>query len=684
MSTSALTVIPENIPESLRKHKRWVGWRYEDRKGQPKPAKMPYSPDAPKGASSTAAADWTTFKDAVSYAQVAGLDGIMRAFDPADRIVGIDFDNCRDPETGELTERVGEYVKRLDTYTEVSPSGTGIKLWAKGTLPPYGRHRGDVEMYNSGRFFTMTGHHLEGTPCEVMYRPDAILAIHHEVWGDAPDLTITEDDPERPIPALAIGDEEVLRLASESAHNGERFRRLWSGDTSEYARDGNDGRNEADAALVELLAFYGGPDRERIERLFPRSGLTREKWEQRADYRKRTIDLALRGKIRFYGDSIQPTTPAPIGSDGSSGCACEVCPHRIEEARLRGLLFDRDDLIEHQQTLVREKTAELKERTAFLSNISTIIAKPNDELSPGEKVVSLGLLMEIHFRASASPYTLPDGSEGSYRTESGNVRMPREVIARRTGYSPTQASKIARQVAERENAPYKWSTVREWGVRQDGVEDWISKIEVQPLTERTADSLRAIAALPALPSKPKHGGSQQAADARDRIRRGCEHQDDDVIVSGICATGGEDLGDRRLTAQEWEALKHQVDVSEGAAPQRGCFVTKVDQVDVSDGQFEARAAALIQIPLTRDTADTWKQPTPKPANLGPILLSDRRSTPDEVFAVPEEPDWLRERPDDPPPPTLTCTRCSEPVVPGHKLYCAAHAAEADRVVMPWE
>jgi hypothetical protein len=74
------------------------------------------------------------------------------------------------------------------------------------------------------------------------------------------------------VPALDLGDAEVLRLASESPHNGDRFRRLWSGDTSAYALAGNDGESEADAALCELLGYYGGPDPERIDRLFRRSG----------------------------------------------------------------------------------------------------------------------------------------------------------------------------------------------------------------------------------------------------------------------------------------------------------------------------------------------------------------------------------------------------------------------------
>jgi primase-polymerase (primpol)-like protein len=76
------------------------------------------------------------------------------------------------------------------------------------------------------------------------------------------------------------------------AVNGEKFSRLWAGDTSEYATLGNEGRSEADLALCSLLAFWCGPDEGRIDNLFRQSGLYRQKWE-RADYRALTLAVAM-------------------------------------------------------------------------------------------------------------------------------------------------------------------------------------------------------------------------------------------------------------------------------------------------------------------------------------------------------------------------------------------------------
>jgi len=91
-----------------------------------------------------------------------------------------------------------------------------------------------------------------------------------------------------------LSDEEIIEKA-RTANNGEKFRRLWSGDTSGYSS-----ASEADAALCSHLAFWTGPDPQRIDNLFRQSGLCREKWTKREDYRRKTIERALRDRTEFY------------------------------------------------------------------------------------------------------------------------------------------------------------------------------------------------------------------------------------------------------------------------------------------------------------------------------------------------------------------------------------------------
>ena len=105
-----------------------------------------------------------------------------------------------------------------------------------------------------------------------------------------------------------LQDEEIIERA-HAAKNGDKFSKLWAGDTSGYGSS-----SEADLALCGMLAFWVGGDEHRIDSLFRKSSLCREKWTSRADYRNRTIDEAVRGKTEFY-------TPggAPGGDDAGGG-----------------------------------------------------------------------------------------------------------------------------------------------------------------------------------------------------------------------------------------------------------------------------------------------------------------------------------------------------------------------------
>jgi len=90
-----------------------------------------------------------------------------------DPIVGVDLDDCRDPETGDVDDAALDIIGRLDSYTEVSPSGTGYHVLITGELPDGRNRRGSVELYDTARFFTVTGDHVERTPTRVARRQDA-------------------------------------------------------------------------------------------------------------------------------------------------------------------------------------------------------------------------------------------------------------------------------------------------------------------------------------------------------------------------------------------------------------------------------------------------------------------------------------------------------------------------------
>jgi len=137
-------------PETLREREQWVCWREETRDG--KPTKVPVTPGTGGFASSTDPETWDAFETALEYTETEHADGVGFVFTDDDPIVGVDLDDCRDPETGDVDDAAQDIIKRLDSYTEVSPSGTGYHVLITGELPEGRNRRGSVELYDTARF----------------------------------------------------------------------------------------------------------------------------------------------------------------------------------------------------------------------------------------------------------------------------------------------------------------------------------------------------------------------------------------------------------------------------------------------------------------------------------------------------------------------------------------------------
>ena len=280
------------VPEELTGRRQWVAWRIGERDG--KPSKFPYTPGTGKMAKSNSPATWRSYADACE-AQRNGADGIGFMFSKDDPYAGVDLDKCRNPDTGAIASWAQRIVKRLNSYTEISPSGKGLHIIIRGTVPPGGNRTGnlpaawnagdgaEVEMYSERRYFTMTGNQLAGTPGETREGDGELKALHDELFGAR-----TPQKPEPARPRLELDDDKFIeRMAGAS--NGVKFEALWSGDIRGYPSP-----SEADQALLNILAYWTQGDRARMERLFGKSALgQRKKWRERPDYRNRTIDKAL-------------------------------------------------------------------------------------------------------------------------------------------------------------------------------------------------------------------------------------------------------------------------------------------------------------------------------------------------------------------------------------------------------
>jgi primase-polymerase (primpol)-like protein len=282
----------ENIPEELKEKEQWVMCKLEQKPGSDKMSKIPYAVDN-KRAKSTDPDTWTHFDICFKAFKTRGYDGLGFVFSNDDEYIGIDWDNVRDPETGEIDPEVLQEIRSLGSYAEISQSGTGVHVICKGTKPGLSCRSGCREMYSKDRFFMMTGNHLAGTPSTVNAAPqEAIKAIYDKI--DPPrEILNNRRELSSKDSSVKMSDEQIISLC-RNAGNANKFESLWNGDITAYSGD----ESRADQALCDIIAFYT-QDPEQIDRIFRLSKLDRLKWE-RKDYASRTIQKAINGLTATY------------------------------------------------------------------------------------------------------------------------------------------------------------------------------------------------------------------------------------------------------------------------------------------------------------------------------------------------------------------------------------------------
>lgn len=298
--TVTKTRAPIVPPQELRERPQWVVWRLEERDG--KPTKVPHNARTGKMAMSTNRATWSTYEEALAFYQehswVSGIGFVLSEDDPYS---GVDLDHCVNAWTGDVEDWAQAIVDQLRSYTEITPSGEGLRIFVRGLLPPDGgRKKGNLEMYCQARFLTVTGQHLGWTPPTIEPREKELHALHRATFGERAPKKDKTPLLEQRAPML-LSDAALIHKAREAA-NGAAFWALWNGDWSSSSYTS---QSEADLALVSHLAFYCGPDAGRVDRLFRDSGLWREKWDERhfsdgRTYGQATIDKVLEGMTEFY------------------------------------------------------------------------------------------------------------------------------------------------------------------------------------------------------------------------------------------------------------------------------------------------------------------------------------------------------------------------------------------------
>ena len=331
----------ENLPLQLREEGLFCLWKYEEQGGRR--TKVPYDPRTGKRARSN---DPSTFAPlAAAVSMQAGYDGLgVGIFGD---VCAIDIDHCIG-EDGRYSQLAMAVVAIVDGYTELSPSGRGIRIFCRAPKLHYDKNRYYIsrqkiglEIYAAGvtgKYVTATGDKLPesvGTLEDRSRQVQEVLDMF--MLREAPAQAVPEEQGGQgkgraATPALEPDDAGLLQRAGESK-GGEAFLALYGGDSSGYPS-----HSEADLALCSRLAFWTNRDPARVDKLFRQSGLMRQaKWDRPqsgSTYGELTIAKAMQGGAQAWHPQFAAqegavleryTSPTAIRSgdmrDGAEGLA---------------------------------------------------------------------------------------------------------------------------------------------------------------------------------------------------------------------------------------------------------------------------------------------------------------------------------------------------------------------------
>lgn len=305
------------IPQEIKQIKRWVCYRIEVR--EDKKTKVPYNSVSGQWARTNDPSTWSSFRIAIMGCAKYGFDGIGfvlgKDTESDQTYFGVDLDNHPGPD-GEYPMNhekfmafASEFIRTLKSYAEYSPSGKGFHIICKGTLPEGAKRKAGVavEMYDKGRFFTMTGDTVNNY--SINERTNEVVSLWEKYLK-----------PTTPVEAETVNDgaivfgENFKKSTIETSHNlsddelierirnsreGAEFDSLFSGDISGYDND----HSAADLALCTKLAFWTGCNKAQMDRIFRKSGLMREKWNKlrgQDTYGEITLNKAISGNRDVY------------------------------------------------------------------------------------------------------------------------------------------------------------------------------------------------------------------------------------------------------------------------------------------------------------------------------------------------------------------------------------------------
>lgn len=303
-------VNPESIPVALKSRDQWILFEVALVDGRLK--KYPVTVrNRRKGwnLAENQSSFKITYRTFTNNSDYSGIGYVITGSDP---FTCIDFDHVYNPITEEWNQQALEEIRKLNSYTEFSPSRTGVHVFVKGKMKKAGRRKEQIdgtgrEMYSDLHYMTVTGNHVPGTPLEINEAQEIIDELYNKWFpekmeasprrktaaNDFRALDIPESltrNPNSPLKGLQPTKDQVIELCKEAPSGfGEKFNKLFNGDVSKYGS-----KSEADMALAGMIAFQTS-DYEIIKEIIHESALWDNKWE-RDDYCQRTIMIVIRNR----------------------------------------------------------------------------------------------------------------------------------------------------------------------------------------------------------------------------------------------------------------------------------------------------------------------------------------------------------------------------------------------------
>lgn len=353
-----------SVPATLKAEKRWLAFQLTWNPEMGKFEKKPFNPTTGKVTNDHE--QGTSFADALAF--VSSRKNFVLGFYIEKPYLGIDLDGCRNKETAVIADWAIAIVKEMDSYAEVSPSGTGVHIIVEGEKPDDFCRRGSVEIYSRVRGVTITGLQIPETPNTVNQR-DISRLYERMVAGDyvfAQSQSAVEKTPKQSAGQPAqiqsdgslITDKLTLLITGSFTENAKPFIVSDGHNSLEY-----DSQSEAVAALLSCLAFKYDGDAEKMEEGYHESGLSKipkwqDKWERlgKSEIAK-AIDFykAFKSKsdpaipIEAYAKNVPTLTPAesPLAEDAED----EDTIPPFDSSVVNGIYADLVELVTRGTTL---------------------------------------------------------------------------------------------------------------------------------------------------------------------------------------------------------------------------------------------------------------------------------------------------------------------------------------------